>query len=142
MKIDNTTNNYHDRTILASIVATFMVVIGLIPAAIAVFVYSAFFIPFVGSSSWLPYVDEIAKNWFPELLRGIIAGFVAISATGYLFSHFNEQAVRLSAMMFWTAVIIVILVLSLAIRGITPDIVGPVALIIGLGVGLWANEVG
>ena len=137
----NSDDRTSDRTVPAAIVATVMVLIGLIPAGIVVTVYSFFLRIFIGSVSWISYIDEIALIWFPELLRGMISGFVAMLITGYFFKNFNEQAVRLSALMFWLAIIIAILAVSVSVRGVTVDTLGTVSVIVGLALGLFSDEI-
>ncbi|MGY2992904.1 hypothetical protein [Mesorhizobium sp. URHB0026] len=128
-----------DRTIPAAVLSIVMVLVGLIPAAIVVIIYSFFMRAYLGHS-WIPYFDQISLLWFPELMRGLIAGAIAIGTTSYFFKNYNAQAVRLATFAFWGAAILLVSTFSISVRGLTLDLLGILALAVGLGFGLLSSE--
>lgn len=82
-------------------------------------------------------MDQIGALWFPELLRGMVLGAIAIWTNRYFFPRSNVEAVRLATIAFWGAIVLLLLILSVSLRGMTLDIIGVMALIAGLGAGLW-----
>lgn len=129
-----------DRTAVAAIVSIVMIIPAMIPAAIIVMAYAFVFKFFIGGSSWIPYVDEIGGLWFPEMLRGIILGGIAIWTSRRFFPTSNIEAVRFAAFAFWAGVLALLVIFSMSVRGITFDIVGVVGLAVGLCVGLWSTD--
>ncbi len=66
-----------DRTWLAVLIAIVGVIPGILVAGVVVVVYT-FFLQDVVRDHWIPYLEEVSLLWFPELLRGLITGGVAI----------------------------------------------------------------
>ena len=127
----------NEKTALAAIVAIVMVIPAIIPAAVIAVVYNFFFHIFTGGASWIPYVDEIGKLWFPEMLRGMVVGAIAIWVSRHFFPRSNLEAVRLATFAFWAAILLLMLGFSFSLRGLSLDMIGVVALLTGFGVGLW-----
>lgn len=133
-----------EKTTVATLVAIAMVLPATIPAAIAVALYTVVFNWFTGGPSlaWMrivPYVYEVGSLWFPELLRGMIVGGAAILTSRYFFPRSNVEAVKLATLTFWGALLIALLLFSVTIRGMTFDLIGVLALLVGLGGGLWTG---
>ncbi len=129
-----------EKTAIAAIVAILMVVPGMIPAAIVTVIYGFFFSFYTAGGSWIPYVDEIGRLWFPEMLRGAVVGAVAIWVSRYFFPRSNVEAVRLAALAFWGAIMLLAVIVSVSVRGMTLDVISVVALMTGFGVGLWVTD--
>jgi hypothetical protein len=128
-----------DKTGLAAICSIFLVVPAFIPAAIAVFIYK-YFLQFYVQGSWIPYLEEISMLWFPELMRGLIVGAITMYAAKYLFKTFNERVVRYAVLAFWGGIVLLLVTISTAMRGLSMDIIGVIALMVGIGAGLWIDE--
>ncbi|MBA8910691.1 hypothetical protein [Aminobacter ciceronei] len=129
-----------ENTAAAVLVAIVTVLPAAIPAAVAVLLYTFVFNLFTGGSSWIPYLHEIGLMWFPEILRGIVIGSIAMWTSRYFFPRSSVEAVRLATLAFWGALLIALLLFSVTFRGLTLDIVGVLALLVGLAVGLWTND--
>ncbi len=126
------------QTMFASCVATVAVIPALVPAALLVIVYTLFLGAILSGPTWYPdFVNQIALVWFPEFLRGMVAGSVALLATKYFFPAANKQIAAISAGAFWGGASVLIAILSLLLVGFTPDLIGIFAMAIGLAVGLW-----
>lgn len=126
-----------DRTVFAIILTVVMVLVASIPAALVVIIYgyfARFF--FLGEGSLIPYLNDVALIWFPEVMRGLVSGTLAIVTTQYFFKRYNEQAVKLATTFFWAAIVILLSLISVSVRGLSLDLVGSAALIVGLAVGL------
>lgn len=139
MAFENTAPHSGERTAVAAIVAIVAIVPAIIPAGVAVIVYSFFFSRYLGGA-WIPYVDEIGGIWFPEMVRGMVMGAVAIWISRYFFPKSNLEAVRFATLAFWGAVSLLLLGVSIAVRGLALDMVAVVAVLVGLGAGLWMVE--
>lgn len=126
-----------DRTVYAAVLAIVMVLVASLPAALVVIVYS-YLIRFMVSDSWtlIPYLNQIAVVFFPEVIRGIVTGAIAIATTQYFFKSYNKQAVKLATMCFWTAVVVLLSVMSMSVRGFSIEVIGSAALLVGLAGGL------
>ncbi len=129
-----------EKTAIAALVAVVMVIPGIVPAAIVALIYNFFFNFFTGGGSWIPYVDEIGQLWFPEMIRGMVVGAVAIWVSRYFFPRSNIEAVRLAALAFWGAILLLTLIFSLSLRGFTLDVIAVCALLVGFGAGLWMTD--
>ncbi|PSL20473.1 hypothetical protein [Shimia abyssi] len=131
----------HKQTLLASCLATVAVIPALIPAALLVIVYTSFLGSILSGPTWYPdFVNEVALIWFPELLRGMVAGSVALLATKYFFPAANKQIAAISAGAFWGGASVLIAVFSWLVVGFTADLIGVLAMAIGLAVGLWIAQ--
>jgi hypothetical protein len=136
MTFENTSPQSSERTALATLVAIVAVVPAIIPAGLAVIVYGFFFSRYM-YGSWIPYLDEIGGIWFPEMVRGMVMGAAAIWVSRYFFPKSNVEAVRLATLAFWGALSLLLLGLSIAVRGLALDMIAVVAVLTGLGAGLW-----
>jgi hypothetical protein len=125
-----------DRTLLAVILTIVMVLVASIPAALVVIIYSYLSWFWFRGDSWVPYLDEVGRLWFPELLRGLTTGVIAIWPTQRFVKNYNEQAVKLATVTFWAAILILLTLMDLSMRGFSLDIVASIALLVGLWIGL------
>lgn len=128
-----------DRTAFAIPFAIVMVLVGTIPAGIVVVIYKYFLASYTGGS-WVPFFDSFVNLWFPELLRGIVCGAVAIAATQYLFKTCKLDTVRYATLTFWCGILLAIGLFSIAIRGLTFDLIGLAAVAMGLGTSLLSTD--
>lgn len=128
-----------DRTVWAVIVGIVVVVPALLPAALFVLIYNFFFSFYTGGGSWIPYLHEIGSVWFPELVRGMIVGVIALATVEKIFTNFNKAAVRYGVICFWGAVLFLLIGMSAYVGGLTLEMTGGVALFIGLCCGAWAS---
>jgi hypothetical protein len=128
-----------DKTALATIAAIILVLPSFIPAALAVFIYTYFLKVYV-SGHWIPYLEEISLLWFPELMRGLIVGAVTMGITKWLFKKFNTRVIRYAVIAFWGAIILSLIAFNISMYGLNLDLIGALALLFGLGLGLFIDE--
>ena len=125
-----------DRTILAAISGILLAIPLFFIAGIIVLIYKHILGYYV-HDHWIPYLEEISLIWFPEFLRGIIIGGAALYVTKRLFKSFNVNVVRYSVAAFWSGILLLLVVISVALQGLSLDALSVIALIIGLIMGLW-----
>ncbi|WP_374828960.1 hypothetical protein [Paenochrobactrum pullorum] len=138
--LDQATTAETRKTAFAVLLAIFIVIPALLPAAAITIVYAFFLKFFISGGSWLPYTDVLALTIIPELLRGAVVGGIAIWVSRYFFPQSNLEAIRLATMAFWGAILLLLLIFSLSAVGFTLDTIGGIACAVGLGIGLWSIE--
>ncbi len=135
----------HGRTVDRTWLAVLITIIGAIPgflaAGVIVVVYR-FFLHGVVADHWIPYLEEVSLVWFPELLRGVITGGVAISLARWRISVADFRVARYAAIAFWGAIVVLLVAFNVFVIGpnLVRDLIGPVAFLVGLGVGLWYDK--
>ena len=128
-----------DRTSLAVLIAIVGAIPGFLLAGVVVMVYK-FFLRSIVYDHWIPYLEEIALLWFPELLRGLVIGGVAIGLARWRIKNADFRVARYATIAFWGAIILLIVVWSVIMIGPALDLIGAAPLLVGLGIGLWADE--
>lgn len=128
-----------DKTGLAAVCGIFFVVPALMPAAIVVFIYKNILQSNL-EHNWIPYLDKIAILWFPELLRGMIVGGLSMYATELLFKNFNKSVVAYVVLAFWCGVALLATAIAIARGTISIESIGIIALMVGLGLGLFVPK--
>ncbi|MBI1213367.1 MAG: hypothetical protein GC190_18030 [Alphaproteobacteria bacterium] len=99
--------------------------------------FSAFFVADAFEQSWLPRWLLDAMVW---ALRGGLAGTFAMSVTGYVFRRSNLELVAYAAGAVWVAVLVVLTLFPLMVRGSLPDgTLAGVAQTIGVVAGQFAG---
>ena len=131
----------NDRTWVAVLIAIVGVIPGILVAGAIVVVYK-FFLGDLVRDHWIPYLEEISLVWFPELLRGLIAGGVAIYLARWRIKTADFRVVRYTTIAFWGAILVLVVAYTVFVIGpdLVPYLIGSVALLAGLGVGLWSDE--
>ena len=131
----------NDRTWVAVLIAIVGVIPGFLVAGVFVVVYK-FFLGDVVRDHWIPYLEEVSLVWFPELLRGVIAGGVAIYLARWRIKTADFRVVRYTTIAFWGAIVVLFVAFNVFVIGpdLVRDFIGSVAFLVGLGVGLWYDE--
>lgn len=128
-----------NRTWLAVMVSILLVLPALIPAGLVVIFYK-YNLRFFVSDHWIPYMEELSLQWFPELLRGLIVGAIAIFGATKLVGSADVEVVRYSTLTFWGGISVLLMTSNVGVAGLTLDMVGAIAMLVGLACGLWADK--
>ncbi len=128
-----------DRTWLAVLITIVGAIPGYLVAGVIVVVYT-FFLSGMVRDHWIPYLEEVALIWFPELLRGVITGAAAIYLAQWRIKSADFRVARYAAIAFWGAIVALLVVFNVSLVGPTLDLIGAFAFLAGLGVGLWLDE--
>jgi len=128
-----------DRTWLAVLITIIGVIPGYLFAGVVVLFYS-FFLQAIVHDHWIPYLEEISLLWFPELLRGILTGMVAIGLARWWLSAADFRVARYAALAFWSAIILLMVSLSVSVIGPTLGLIGIFVFLTGFGLGLWGDK--
>ncbi len=129
----------NDRTWVAVLIAIVGVIPGFVVAGVIVAIYK-FFLGDMVRDHWIPYLEELSLAWFPELFRGMIAGTVAISLARWRIRTADFRVARYTTIAFWGAIVVLTVTYGVFVIGPDPRYFSAVPLLIGLGVGLWYDE--
>jgi hypothetical protein len=99
-----------------------------------------YLITFIISDHWFPYWEIATFVLFPELMRGAATGLACTFAAKKIAKSNNIQTVRYSTLIFWSAFLILLMVSSYLMDGNNIGIYGLILIVIGLGIGLWADK--
>jgi hypothetical protein len=128
-----------DRTWLAVLITIVSVIPGLILAGVVVVVYT-FFLRTLVYDHWIPYLEEITLLWFPEILRGGISSAVAIALAQWCIKNADFRVARYATIAFWGAIFLLIVAFNVRMMGLSLDIIGAIAFLLGFVAGLWADR--
>ena len=128
-----------DRTGWGVLLAVISVLPAYFAAGIVVVVYS-FILRRIVQGHWIPYLEEISLQWFPELLRGLITGALVVIAVRRLIPTANLRVVRYTTFAFWGGIGLFLASFSVASHGLSFELIGIFAMLAGLAAGLWGSK--
>ena len=113
-----------------------MVIPGLMVGWIVWIIYHGIFGSIV-SRSWLPdTIQDIALDWFPSLLMGMVGGAVAMTITARIFKRSEYGAVAYASGAVWLTLVAAFIIWN----GFPDESIGLVATAIGIMAGFHGGR--
>ncbi|MEO3432517.1 hypothetical protein [Inquilinus sp. CAU 1745] len=136
----NAGSTEHKLTWLATIICIILVLPGLAIGSLFVAVYRFLLYGYV-SASWIPHLEEVAMQWFPNLLHGAVGGWIAIAITAKLFKQSNLEIVAYASAAAWIATMLAISGMGFAL-GAAFDLtfIALIAQLLGIALGLYTGR--
>ncbi|MSU91885.1 hypothetical protein GE300_20135 [Rhodobacteraceae bacterium 2CG4] len=127
------------KTLYSIIVAIVVTPLAYLPASIAVFLYSWYITPYF-EDSLIPFLSDVGAVIMPEVFRGAVTGFSGIYAASKLFKLPELMPVRIATSAFWSAILMFVLLIAVAGRGVGLQEVAAFGFLVGLNAGIWLAE--
>ncbi len=125
----------------AALAATLLVIPATFLAGLVAILYKWFLTGILGMS-WLPaIIDKLALLWFPSLLRGALAGLIAMVITRRLFRQANFAVVSYSVSALYITLGILVGVLNLSVAGVQQETVSLIAQTTGIVAGSFVATI-
>lgn len=135
--MDQTQQSPYRLTWLAIIICIVMVVPGTAIGGLVRMIYVYFFHFFI---SGLPSIfHDIALQWFPSLLHGLVGGAFAMAITAKILKRSNHKTVTYVTAIAWIAVMLIAWSMLATIEAVPDDTISLVAQMVGLSFGLSAG---